>query len=137
MFVYFFMTLEMHDSVQTKFDQNDSIDPGEVEISDTDAFFDSADNEEAKKAVEKTPESAKKPKHVKNKCPKCPKLFYKAHLKRHIKSAHTYKRTFSCTLYKCGKGFTTKKKLEHHVTFDHEENINVPGDKTCPYCKVS
>ena len=128
----------MHDSVQTKLEQTSSasMDPVEVEISDTDEFFDSVDIEETKTLTENTLEPPKKLKHVRNKCPKCPKLFYKAHLKRHMKSAHVYKRTFSCTLYKCGKGFTTKKKLEHHVTFDHEENINVPGDKICPYCKV-
>ena len=125
----------MYDSVQTKLEHNSSssMDPVEVEISDTDEFF---DIEETKTPTDSTPEPPKKTMQVKKKCPKCSKLFYKAHLKRHIKSAHVYKRTFSCTLYKCGKGFTTKKKLEHHVTFDHGESINVPGDKICPYCKV-
>ena len=124
----------MHDSTQNKIDQNYNVstDPCEVEISDTDDFFDS----EKIKILENTTEIPKKEKQMRKKCPKCPKLFYKAHLKRHIKSAHAYKRTFSCTLYSCGKGFTTKKKLEQHIIFDHEENINVPGDKTCPYCKV-
>ena len=123
-------TAVMHDSEHPS---SASIDRGEVEISDTDEFFDTVDREETKSQVEDKP---KKSKQVKRKCPKCPKLFYKAHLKRHMKSAHVYKRTFSCVLYDCGKGFTTKTKLEHHITFDHEENINVPGDRICPYCKV-
>ena len=50
---YFLVTLEMPESVQTKLEENVSIDPGEEEISDTDEFFDSADNEGEKKAVEK------------------------------------------------------------------------------------
>ena len=131
-------TVTMHDCSESKQEQNldESKDPGEVEISDTDDFFESTELGE-EKVAEVIIEPVKKAKHVKKKCPKCPKLFYKAHMKRHMKSAHVYKRTFSCTLYKCGKGFTTKKKLEHHVTFDHEENITVPGDRTCPYCKVT
>ena len=131
-------TVTMHYFSESKQEQNsdESKDPGEVEISDTDDFFESTELGE-EKVAEVIIEPVKKAKHVKKKCPKCPKLFYKAHMKRHMKSAHVYKRTFSCTLYKCGKGFTTKKKLEHHVTFDHEENITVPGDRTCPYCKVT
>jgi hypothetical protein len=69
-------------------------------------------------------------------CPKCEKLILKAHVKRHMKANHKYKRTFSCNLYGCGRGFDSKKKLENHVMYYHEENIPVPEDKICPYCKV-
>ena len=114
----------------------------DVEISDTDDFFESSElenEEEIKENIEQEEAIAlaSKIEQVKEKCPKCPKLFHKSHLKRHMKAAHVYKRTFSCTLYNFGKGFTTKKKLEHHVTYDHEENITVPEDKMCPYCKVT
>ena len=113
------------------------VDPGEMKISETNDFFDSEEKNMETETAENIETPPKKPPPVKKKCPKCPKLFLKAHLKRHMKSAHAYKRTFSCTLYSCGKGFSTKKKLEQHVTFDHEETISVPGDKVCPYCKVS
>ena len=69
-------------------------------------------------------------------CPKCKKMLLKSHLKRHMKANHKYKRTFTCNLYGCMRGFPSKKKLEHHIVFDHEENIQVPDDKICPYCKA-
>ena len=62
-------------------------------------------------------------------CVKCKRMILKSHMKRHIKANHKYRRTFSCNLYGCGRGFATKKKLEHHVVNDHEENIAVPLDK--------
>ena len=69
-------------------------------------------------------------------CPKCKKMLLKSHLKRHMKANHKYKRTFTCNLYGCMRGFPSKKKLEHHIVFDHEENIHVPDDKICPYCNA-
>jgi len=69
-------------------------------------------------------------------CPKCKKMLLKSHLKRHMKANHKYKRTFTCNLYGCMRGFPSKKKLEHHIVFDHEENIQVPDDKICPYCNA-
>ena len=69
-------------------------------------------------------------------CTKCKKMLLKSHLKRHMKANHMYKRTFTCNLYGCMKGFPSKKKLEHHIVFDHEENIQVPDDKICPYCNA-
>ena len=69
-------------------------------------------------------------------CPKCKKMLLKSHLKRHMKANHKYKRTFTCNLYGCMRGFPSKKKLEHRIVFDHEENIQVPDDKICPYCNA-
>lgn len=86
--------------------------------------------------VEEKSVVSKKPRQ-KVECTKCKKLLLKSQLKRHMRANHQYKRTFSCNLYSCNRGFTSKKKLEHHVLYDHEQNIIVPEDKICPYCKVS
>ena len=55
------------------------------------------------------------PRHNKNPCEMCGKIFNKSQMRKHMLQIHTEndKKPFICEL--CGKGFINKQKLKYHM----------------------